>query len=122
MVIVVAAAVFLYYTFDPGTSVLSPKCPFHMLTGLDCPGCGSQRAIHSMLNGDFEAALRYNALLVLAIPYLALYALTAVLPRIFRNARLKAVCCRVGLLLFHGKAVWVVLAVVLVFWAGRNIV
>lgn len=48
-----------------------PKCPFKVLTGLQCPGCGSQRAIHALLHGDIAAAWRFNALLVAYIPILA---------------------------------------------------
>ncbi len=62
----------LYFVFDPAEHVVFPKCPFKMLTGWDCPGCGSQRAIHALLHGDVLSAFRLNALMVLAVPYLAL--------------------------------------------------
>lgn len=45
---------------------------FHELTGWQCPGCGSQRMIHSLLHGDFAAAWHYNALLLILIPVLAI--------------------------------------------------
>jgi len=48
-----------------------PACPVKALTGFDCPGCGSQRAIHALLNGNFKAALYSNPLLMLLMPYLA---------------------------------------------------
>ena len=76
--IVLTAAIFLYSAFDPADSVFWPKCPFYLLTGLECPGCGSQRAIHSLLNGDPVSAMHYNLLLVLAIPYLLLYAVLVI--------------------------------------------
>ena len=56
--------VYIYRTYDPasGESVIPfPKCPFKVLTGLDCPGCGSQRAIHSLLHWD-----------IVSIPYMLL--------------------------------------------------
>jgi Protein of unknown function (DUF2752) len=37
-------------------------CPVHALTGLDCPGCGSTRAIASLSHGDVIAAFDHNAL------------------------------------------------------------
>ena len=43
-----------------------------MLTGLKCPGCGSQRAVHALLHADLASAFAHNALLVLSLPYLAL--------------------------------------------------
>jgi hypothetical protein len=59
---------FLYGTYDPERSNLFPKCPFYALTGLRCPGCGAQRAIHSLIRLDISSAWRYNALLVVMIP------------------------------------------------------
>ena len=69
--VVLVTALVVYFLFDPATTPF-PRCPFLMLTGWQCPGCGSQRAIHSLLHLDIVAAWRYNALLVLSIPYLLL--------------------------------------------------
>jgi hypothetical protein len=49
---------------------LWPRCPFHALTGLDCPGCGSLRALRSLLEGDVVAAAGFNVLVVVALPVL----------------------------------------------------
>jgi Protein of unknown function (DUF2752) len=38
-----------------------PVCPTKALLGIDCPGCGSLRMIYSLLHLDVTAALRYNA-------------------------------------------------------------
>lgn len=72
--IAVAVVVFIciYAMADPGKGVWFPKCPFYAVTGLQCPGCGSQRAIHALLHGHLSEAFRYNALLVASIPVLAL--------------------------------------------------
>ena len=67
------AAVAVYLLYDPSQSALFPRCPFLMLTGLKCPGCGSQRVIHSLLGGDIAAAWHYNAFMVAALPVIALY-------------------------------------------------
>src|SRR6187402_665527 len=29
-------------------------CPFKYITGIDCPGCGFQRSVLALLQGDFE--------------------------------------------------------------------
>lgn len=45
---------------------------FLQITGYKCPGCGSQRALHAMLNGDVAAAWHYNAMLVASLPLVVL--------------------------------------------------
>ena len=37
-----------------------PRCPFHQITGLWCPGCGLTRGIYQLLHGHVAAALGYN--------------------------------------------------------------
>jgi hypothetical protein len=49
---------------DPSTPGAYPLCPFRALTGLQCPGCGSLRALHDLTRGDLVGALDHNALLV----------------------------------------------------------
>jgi hypothetical protein len=36
-------------------------CPFHLITGLDCPLCGSTRMAAALLRGDLGAAWQFNA-------------------------------------------------------------
>lgn len=62
----------LYALVDPGRAAWMPKCIFHAVTGLQCPGCGAQRAIHALLTGDFAEAWRFNPLVIAVIPYLAI--------------------------------------------------
>ena len=40
------------------------------MTGLDCPGCGSQRALHYFLQGDIKTSFTQNPLLFLMLPYI----------------------------------------------------
>lgn len=61
--------VYIYYFFNPSTTFFIP-CPFHYITSLYCPGCGSQRAIHLLLHGDILGAFRFNPLMVLTLPIL----------------------------------------------------
>jgi hypothetical protein len=62
------AAALLLYCFDPVRVPIFPVCQFHRWTGLDCPGCGSLRAMHELLHGHILAALHFNLLLVVSIP------------------------------------------------------
>ncbi len=49
--LVFAAVVLLFY-----------KCPFKLITGIDCPGCGLTRAFGCILLCDFKAAVQYHPL------------------------------------------------------------
>ena len=73
--VAVVAFVAVYLFFNPSTSSFFPKCVFLSATGYKCPGCGSQRFIHSMLHGDITQALHYNAYLMGALPIIAIYLL-----------------------------------------------
>ncbi|MDR2815957.1 MAG: DUF2752 domain-containing protein [Proteiniphilum sp.] len=70
--ILLVAALYIFYAFDPEVQPVFPKCPFLLITGYECPGCGSQRAIHSLLHLNIGAAFRYNAFMLLALPYVFL--------------------------------------------------
>jgi hypothetical protein len=63
----------LYWWYDPAASGRFPSCPFHHFTGLFCPGCGSQRALHSLLHGHILKAADYNLVLVLYLPLILIY-------------------------------------------------
>lgn len=61
------------YVNDPATAEESfLPCPAYWATGLKCPGCGSQRAVHQLMHGNITQAIHWNALLVFSIPYILL--------------------------------------------------
>jgi len=62
--------ILVYKTYNPLDSAFFPKCPFKVATGYDCAGCGSQRAVHHLLNLNIREAFRENMLLVVSIPYI----------------------------------------------------
>jgi hypothetical protein len=66
-----AAGVLYYFLFDPNKFSIFPPCLFHQLTGLDCPGCGAQRAFHQLLHGHLIAAIRLNVMFVFSLPLFA---------------------------------------------------
>jgi hypothetical protein len=114
--IVVVAAIIIYKKFNPSNVNYFPKCPFLSLTGLKCPGCGSQRAIHSILNLDIYAAIKHNFLLVPAIPYIILGAYFDTLKRPSeRQVKLRK-------RLFGTKAIMIILTIIVVFWIYRNVI
>lgn len=67
-----AAAAAYTAVLDPGHSHAFPLCPLKLVTGIDCPVCGSLRAAHSLLHGHVGAAAGHNLLFVLAIPFVLL--------------------------------------------------
>lgn len=65
---VVAAATLALRLRDPHMSGAWGGCPTKLLTDLDCPLCGSLRAVNDLTHLDVGAALSSNLLLVLAVP------------------------------------------------------
>jgi hypothetical protein len=112
--IVAVGVFFVFYTLNPAEQPIFPRCPFQLLTGYKCPGCGSQRAIHSLLHFDFKAAFRYNALMVLAIPYILVGIYMQNLGASRRHPKVEK-------LLFGRWSALTVLVLVLAFWIGRNL-
>jgi hypothetical protein len=66
---VVATGVLADVAFDPAHRHV-PLCPFHALTGWDCPFCGGLRAVNAAVRGHVAAAWHANALLWCAVPLL----------------------------------------------------
>jgi hypothetical protein len=89
-----------------------PKCPFKWATGYQCPGCGSQRATHHLLNGRFSEAFRLNPLFMVALPYIALGIFFEHYKRVSPVWRKR---------LFGPLAIRIVLVTVLLFWILRNV-
>lgn len=50
------------------------RCPLHLITGFQCPFCGSQRAIHHLLHLHPIKALAYNPWLAAMGVYAIVYA------------------------------------------------
>jgi hypothetical protein len=68
--VLLMVALVLLRDANPANSSLFPPCPFLWLTGFYCPGCGSLRALHQLLHGNFGAAFALNPFAVLAFPFL----------------------------------------------------
>lgn len=105
---------YVYYSFNPEISKFFPQCPFHYLTGFDCPGCGSQRAIHYLLHFEIKKAFYRNPLFVLSIPYL----ITAIYFE-YLGGKQKYPSIRKSL--FGKKAMFITFCIIVLFWIGRNL-
>ncbi|MEU8382534.1 DUF2752 domain-containing protein [Streptosporangium sp. NPDC048865] len=64
------AAVAFVGAVDPNEPGHYPTCPFLMLTGLYCPGCGGLRAVYALVHRDPVTALGLNPFVVLMVPVL----------------------------------------------------
>lgn len=104
-----------YYLFSPEESNLFPKCTFHTMTGFDCPGCGSQRAIHHLLHLRVKEAFFCNPLLLLVIPYIILCIYLEYFGGKKRFPKLRRT-------IYSKTAIWGILIIILLFWIGRNLV
>ncbi len=113
--IVISVLVILYKTYNPNGNVYFPKCPFREITGLKCPGCGSQRAIHYILNFDFYSAIKENAILVLSIPYIIMGAVFDLL----KNPSERLLKWRK--VIFGKRAIYLILTIIILFWILRNL-
>lgn len=61
-----------YYLFVKLTGWGIP-CPFLLFTGKYCPGCGITRMCMALLELDFAKAFRYNALVLILLPFAAVF-------------------------------------------------
>jgi hypothetical protein len=65
----VLAASVLLHVRDPHRSGSWGVCPWLLLTGSYCPGCGGLRAVNDLTHGDVAGAASSNLLLVTALPF-----------------------------------------------------
>jgi hypothetical protein len=65
-----AAGAAYLFAFEPGRTGFFPICMFRFLTGYQCPGCGSTRALHQILHGHLVAAFMLNPLFLIALPFI----------------------------------------------------
>ena len=75
----------LLWAVEPRGQVYFPRCALYAATGLQCPGCGGLRATHALLNGDWSAAWKLNALYVCYLPILSWVGLAFVARRFGRR-------------------------------------
>jgi hypothetical protein len=69
----VAAATLALHVRDPHVTHSWGVCPLYAVTGLYCPGCGGLRGVNDLTNGHVTQAASSNLLLVLALPFAAVF-------------------------------------------------
>lgn len=61
----------LLHLRDPHQSGSWGFCPWLMLTGTYCPGCGGLRAVNDLTRGDVAGAASSNLLFIASLPLIA---------------------------------------------------
>jgi hypothetical protein len=113
VLILIGTAFFVFKNHNPEGSSFFPQCPSKYLTGYDCPGCGSQRAVHTLLNGDLEKAFYYNPLLFFLLPYGFLVGVFEWVSK-WRNHPFR-------MLLINRYLILIVLVAIIIFTVWRNL-
>lgn len=94
---------------EPGFSI----CPFKLLTGLPCPGCGMGHALISAFQGHWQQSFSYHPL---GLPLLALWTgwLLWGTINVARGRRFSFAMPRLG-----PRPAWATLVLVLAVYAGK---
>jgi len=109
--IIAAGTILLLYFFVEPKNGNLPKCFFHELTGLYCPGCGGQRSLHALLNGHFLLAIDYNLLFILLLPFILYFMFVFITGKKYSKSSF----------IYNANFSFVIAAVVVSFWILRNI-
>jgi len=110
---IAAGSVFLFI-FNPTSPAnqFFPKCPFRMLTGWQCPGCGSTRACYQLIHLHPVAAFKLNPFMMMTLPFL-IYGLLGFTKSAITGKPQRRV-------FIPSIYLWAWLVVMLTFWIFRN--
>ena len=115
IIVLLICIILIFKNYSPYETNIFPPCPFYSFTGLKCPGCGSQRAIHYLLNFNIIEAIKENVLLVISLPYIILYFIISNLI-ISKDKRAKW-----HSIFFGTKAIRIIIVVIISHFVVRNI-
>jgi hypothetical protein len=113
VVFLILTLLLVYIFINPSEVDFLPKCPFYLATGFYCAGCGSQRAIHQLLNLNFYGVLQQNIFFVVVLIIVAYHFMITLINKIFNKNLYN--------LLYHPKVPMLFLIVIILFWVLRNI-
>lgn len=112
LVVLIGLAV-LFFVLDPTKHNIFPRCLFNSITGYYCPGCGSQRAIHSLLHFDIAGVVSYNFLFIPAFLLIIYHYLHPFLNRFFG--------WKLPNIFYFKSTPWIIFGFVIAFWILRNL-
>lgn len=106
--------IIILYFFDPANfNNIYPPSLSREWGGFYCAGCGMLRALHHLLHGRWQSALRFNPLLIICLPYF-FYWLTPYFLKYFYQIDLYTVQHK-------SKQIFVTTTVCLVYGVLRNV-
>lgn len=111
--VIISVLISIYYFFDPSKDSFFIGCPLKTLTGYECAGCGTQRALHELLHFNLQNAFKFNPLFTLMF-FLSIIYVTI---RIFGHAK---TIRKVEEFLFNKKSVVILMIIILVFSLLKN--
>ena len=99
---------------NPHSTSWPLKCPLYLFTGLQCPLCGMQRAIHELLHGNITEAWTLNPGFFLFSPYWIVILIGSLHPTLQKNNAFIRFC-------FRDSTILLALIMLLIWGVIRNI-
>jgi hypothetical protein len=91
---------------DPSSAL--PRCPTKMLTGLDCPACGSLRCVRALTSGQWSAAVHANLFFLVLAPFVVVAWLRWVVASMTGGSYQPSMSKRTAYLLLGVSVAWMV--------------
>lgn len=114
VIALMAVVVVIYRNHNPLESNLFPKCGFYVMTGYKCPGCGGQRAVHYLLNGEFRESFRQNPMFHIGALYV--FVVLVLKSPLMYPKHMRLLNALTGI---HACMIWFV--GIVAFWILRNV-
>ncbi len=96
-----------YYFFYSKTGI-GIECPFHLVTGFYCPGCGLTRMLFALVHFDIPKAFGYNQVLFVMLPFLLFYFFYQIY--LFIYARKDKIFTKIP------NYIYVILVIIMIIW------
>ncbi len=112
-ILLLGIGIALVYVFiNPSEVDFLPKCPLFAITGIFCPGCGSQRATHQLLNFNFSGVLNQNILFASGLLLFLYQGIILALNKFFGKNMYNYI--------YHPKTPIIILIFIILFWILRG--
>jgi len=115
ILLVVIFGIIALFFVNPEYYKWVPKCWFYQLTGLQCPACGTQRALHQLFHLHFSKAFSYNPFLIISLPYASMLVILQWFVKQDKWQKLRRFC-------FHHTTINVYLILIILWWIVRNLI